>query len=345
MRLILVGCGEIGRFVALGSRLNPRLSLTAVVDPSPEKAERLARGRVVATSSLSDAISVGQADAVYLGVPHDLHEPLFRQAAAAGLAVLCEKPLAHTRASGDLMLKVAAAHRVKLGVNYQYRYDPRLHRLARAVQAGALGELRLIRAVVPWERDDGYFQQAPWHASRERAGGGTLITQASHALDAALWVSGASAERAFAVTRQTRRAAGNVEDVAVGMLELAGGAVVEIAGTMSIHPEQPLSLEVYGSAGSAHYRPGRPLQAKGCRIPRYPAPAPGIHPLFRSLEGFRRWVEATSGKPRPRDTEYLTPAEEAWETLRVVDALYRSAAAGLPQPVVPESVEATGGGE
>jgi predicted dehydrogenase len=339
MRLIVVGCGDVGRYLVLGARLNRRIALTAVVDPQIERAQALARRRfrlglrretVAAVATLTEALDRAPADAIYLGVPHDLHEPLFREAATRGLAVLCEKPLAHSLSSGRLMLKVAAAHQVKLGVNYQYRYDPRLYRLARGVWDGALGEVRVIRAVVPWERPDSYFTAAPWHAVAERAGGGTLITQGSHALDAALWVAGADAQRAYAVTRRTRAAAGEVEDVAVGVVELAGGTVVELASTMSVHPEQALRLEVYGSRGTAVYRAGRPLQLKAARLPRGKAAAPGLHPLLRSLEGFRRWVAAGTAAEAPK---YLCPGREAARTLSLIDALYRAAESGVPEDV------------
>ena len=84
----------------------------------------------------------------------------------------------------------AAEQDIKLGVNYQYRYDGGCYRLARAVQAGAIGRVVYARINVPWHRDRSYFEGATWHQFLAQAGGGTLLTQASHLVDIALWSIG-----------------------------------------------------------------------------------------------------------------------------------------------------------
>ncbi|MFW5728975.1 MAG: Gfo/Idh/MocA family protein [Spirochaetota bacterium] len=376
MRLIVVGCGDVGADVKLASWFNRRLRIVAAVDPDIRKAEwllgmgplgwrrrsqvfaRLAqdgddrppggthggghprtggrsrteeqprtagRPHARAFTSLQEALERVTADAVHLGVPHDLHEPLCREVAAAGLPMLCEKPLAHGVESGRRIVELSERRGVRIGINYQYRYDPRIGRLAAGVRSGAFGDLRLIRALVPWNRDDGYFTHSSWHASKSRAGGGTLITQGSHLLDAALWIADDHATGAHAVTRTTRPAAGEVEDLAVGIVELARGGVIQIASTMSVHPEQPLRIEIYGSLGSAEYAVGGRLRVHGCSLPRVRPAAPGLHPTFRSLEGFRRWI---AGGPA-----YLCAARDALATLRVVHALYHAAETGRTQEV------------
>ncbi len=360
MRLLVVGCGDVGGDVALGCRLNPRLKLVATVDPDIRKAQwllgmgplgwlrrtrtfaRLAADstyypggssrRPGAYTSLTAALAAARedvrVDAVHLGVPHDLHEPMVRDLVAAGLPVLCEKPLAHTLDSGREIAKLAEREGAGIGINYQYRYDPHVGRLRAAVRDGALGELRLIRAVVPWHRGNAYFTQSSWHAETRRAGGGTLITQGSHAVDAALWIAGVRAVRAHAVTRRTRPVAGDVEDLAVGNVELEGGALLQIASTMAISSEQPLAIELYGSRGSALYTAGRGVRTTGCRLPRLSPAAPGLHPIVRSLEGFRRWIEG--GPP------YLCTPRDALATLSVVDSLYRAAESGCTEEVIHE---------
>lgn len=106
-------------------------------------------------------------------------------ALAAGIPVLVEKPLALTPDEGRQMVAAAESAGVKLGVNYPYRYDTGCYALARAVQAGALGEVRYARCHLPWHRDASHFGASGWHARLSTAGGGTLITQGSYPLDVA----------------------------------------------------------------------------------------------------------------------------------------------------------------
>lgn len=389
MRLIVVGCGDVGADVKLAGWFNRRFRIVAAVDPDIRKAEWLlgmglfgwrrraqvfaefardegsrpggpghpadlrragadqARGggqppaggqhspggqpraggppQARAFTSLEEALENVAAEAVHLGVPHDLHEPMCRQVAAAGLPMLSEKPLAHTVESGRRIVEFAERADVQIGINYQYRYDPNIGRLAAAAREGSFGEIRLLRVLVPWNRDDGYFTHSSWHASKSRAGGGTLITQGSHLLDAALWITDDRAARAHAATRTTRPAAGEVEDLAVGIVELARGGIIEIASTMSVYPEQPLRIEIYGSRGSAEYAVGGRLRVRGCRLPKVTPAAPGLHPTFRSLEGFRRWIAGGA--------EYLCTARDALATLGVVHALYQAAESGRAQEV------------
>jgi predicted dehydrogenase len=318
--------------VGLACRLNPRLRLAAAVDPNLERAEALAKTfrfrRPGVYASLEEALAAESLEAVYLGVPHDLHEPLFCRCVEARLPVLCEKPVAHSVESGERMRELSHKSGVKLGINYQYRYDPRVHRLALGVRGGDFGRLRLIRALVPWERGEEYTREAPWHASRERSGGGTLITQGSHALDAALYIAGAKAFSGYAVVAGSL--APGIERTALAIARLSNGAFIELASTMDAHPERRMSIEVIGDGGSARYEEKRKLRVWGTRLRRARPPAPGLHPLLRSVEGFRRWLEEGASSSA---TGYLSSVDSALDTLRLVATLYRSAESGREEQV------------
>ena len=119
-----------------------------------------------------------------------------------------------------------------------------------------------------------------------------------------------------------------VEDLAMGVVELESGALLQVCSSMVATPEQAASIEVYGELGSAFYRGGLlpRLEFRGVKPRRAAPPAPGIHALARSLEAFRRC--AAGGAP------HLVSAAEALITLASVDALYRSAASGVWEDVI-----------
>jgi len=323
--LAIVGCGDIAAYTAGFARAGRGFRLVACCDPATERAAHFAQrfGIPHVYAGLGEMLAEGtRPDALYLAVPHHLHRDLALQAIAAGIPTLLEKPLAATLGDGLEIVAAARAAGVKVGVNYQYRYDSGCYALARAAQGGSLGEIHYARCNLPWHREAHYFANSPWHAQIATAGGGTLITQGSHLLDVALWALGGRPTAALGVTRRQVFTGVEVEDLALGIVEIAGGALVEICSSMISRPGQGLSIEVYGSRGTALYsnRPWPHVRFRGMRATRQIPPGRGVHALQRSLAGFRAWI--ADGRP------YLTPAEEALPVLAAVDAIYRSSRTG-----------------
>src|SRR5699024_1472832 len=91
-------------------------------------------------------------DAVYIAVPHHLHFPMLEAAVEARKPALCEKPITRTLAEGQAITALAEAAGVKVGVNYQYRYDSAAYALACAARGGQLGRLLYARCNLPWKR-------------------------------------------------------------------------------------------------------------------------------------------------------------------------------------------------
>jgi predicted dehydrogenase len=328
--LAIAGCGDVAGYTAWFARLNRGIRLVACCDSAPDRAAQFARRFNIprACTDYAELLSGGaRPDALYLAVPHHLHRPMVEAAIAAGIPALVEKPLALTPDEGRQMVAAAEAAGVKLGVNYQYRYDAGCYALARAVQAGALGEIRYARCHLPWHRDAGYFGASGWHSRLATAGGGTLITQGSHLLDVVLWALRDRPVRAVGYTARRAFPDVEVEDLAQGIVEMAGGALVEVCSSMAVHAEQALSIDVYGARGSAHYsnRPWPHVSFRGARAQHFRTTGGRLHALQRSLEGFRAWVV--------EDRPYLTPAAEALPVLAAVDAIYRSSRTGCREEI------------
>ncbi len=324
LRLAIVGCGEIARWMALFCRLNRRIHLVACCDRTLPVAEAFAaRFRIPrAYDDYETLLEAERLDAVYLAVPHDLHFEMVVAAVEASIHVLVEKPVARTLSEGQEIVRRAGAANVRVGVNYQYRYDTGCYALAQAARQGDLGELYYGRCNVPWHREAAYFESGAWRGELARSGGGTLLTQGSHALDVLLWALDSPPRAATGMTAQPGFAQVEVETVALGTVQLKNGALIQVSSSMVARPEQGVTLELYGERGTALYsnRPWPHVRFRGLHVRRMRPPGWGVHALQRSLEAFRAWV--MGGRP------YLTPAEEALPVLAAVDALYRSSQTG-----------------
>lgn len=121
----------------------PGIETVACVDTNQAALDKLVQAGQIAAAHcytrFADALQQEQADAVLIATPPDLHEPVCVQAAAAGLHILCEKPLADTLEAATRMTDAAEQAGVVLMVAQNRRHNPFIHTLTRLVQAGDYG--------------------------------------------------------------------------------------------------------------------------------------------------------------------------------------------------------------
>jgi len=324
MNIAIVGCGDIGGFVALGCRLNRKINIAACVDTSAERAEAFAKKHRIASSyqDYRELFQHKDLDAVYLGVPHYLHHAMILECLENGYNVFCEKPVTVSMDEAIDVCRKSRETGKKIGINYQYRYDHNCSSLIEACRVGDLGTINYALCNTPWSRTEKYFSGAPWHAKKHESGGGTLITQGSHIIDITLKALNSFPVEVVAVTDQKKFTDVEVEDFAMGIVKMENGATLQVTSSMAAEPEQKLTADVYGSLGRGHYTGGdfSKINFQGVRVKKRKAPVRGFHPLLRSIEGFRRWIQ--EGDP------FLVPVEESLMVLAVVEAMYRSAESG-----------------
>lgn len=323
MRLAIVGCGDIANYVALLTKTLPSVRITACASNSREEAERFA-GKHHIASAYDDYNTLLKEDdlfdAIYISTPHHLHASMIRSAIHLGFPVLCEKPITDGLLTAREIVSEVQNLRAKVGINYQYRYNPACQKLIN-YSHNDLGKLHYIRINIPWHREPGYFNNSTWHKKLATAGGGTLITQGSHFLDIALLAANANHVSAFGtVDRKVFNTKDiEIEDYAHGIVTLDNGAHIEITSSMVANPEQTATIEVYGENGFARFSAKkRPFFfSKGARPSQKSDPITfGIHPLARSLQGFADWVV--------EDKPFRTPIASALPVMTVIDAIYKS---------------------
>lgn len=187
----VVGAGLMGGLHARAVAENPRAALRAVADPDLGRAQELARRFGAAAYADHRAMLDGEAlAAVVVASPEAAHRAPTEDAAAAGCAVLVEKPMAAALEDADAMVAACARAGVPLMVGHVLRFEAAYCALQEAVVGGAVGRLLTAYARRNVPIDQG-----------ERIGGrATLATVvAVHDLDQLLWyhpapVAGVSAK-------------------------------------------------------------------------------------------------------------------------------------------------------
>ena len=101
--------------------------------------------------------------------------------------VLIEKPMAMSLEEIDKINKLADEKGLKVGVCHQNRFNPPIQKLKKTIDANKFGKMTNITARVLWNRNQNYYNLAPWRGTKA-LDGGTLMNQCIHALDLLLWM-------------------------------------------------------------------------------------------------------------------------------------------------------------
>lgn len=194
VRIGIIGMGNMGRFHAndlLDGKV-PRGELAAVGSTSPHKLEEYKEKGVQIFGSGEEMIASGAIDALLIATPHYQHTSLGVAALEAGLHIMVEKPISAHKADAERLIDAAAARPDQVfGAMFQLRVEPRYQKIRELVQGGELGDLvRVLWIMTDWFRSEAYFQSGGWRATWKGEGGGVLLNQCLHQLDAMQWITG-----------------------------------------------------------------------------------------------------------------------------------------------------------
>lgn len=194
-RVLIVGAGTMGSGYArlFASGRIPEAELAGVVDLVPERAEQAAgTAGTAAFSDLRRAIDETKPDVAYVATPDHLHREPVEMLAAAGVAVLVEKPLATTVEDGMAMVTAIEKAGVHAEVNYSNRWNPPFVEAKRTIEAGEVGDVRSFNVRL----------NNPISSPRSNLSWSAKTTPAwflmSHCLDLAHWLGGKRAESVYA---------------------------------------------------------------------------------------------------------------------------------------------------
>ncbi|MEA5455096.1 Gfo/Idh/MocA family oxidoreductase [Sinomonas sp. JGH33] len=330
LRIAVVGCGDISaqHFAAIETIDGATLAAVVDVDPGRRDAAAAAHG-VPGHASLGELLAQGGIDVVHVCTPHDAHAPLAREALAAGVHVLTEKPVAHTLADAEA-LAVAAREAFRgpgtqLGVCFQNRYNTPVRALQELLARGGLGRIVGATATVMWHRTPDYYAARPWRGTWAGSGGGLLMNQAIHTLDLLEWLVGPA--RVVGGAASTRALAGaiEVEDTADILLEHTtadGGTLRSVFfATNANAVNSPVTLDITTERAELSLRGALTVRHGDGRVDI--VHEEGILPGERSYWGasHRLLIEdfyASIGSDRP----FWIGAEEACAPLRIIKDVY-----------------------
>lgn len=311
LRIGILGCARIvRRAIVAGMERAPSAVLFAIASRNGTTAASWAREFDIPRhyDSYEALIADPEIDAVYNPLPNELHAPWTLRAAAAGMHVLCEKPLGLDLTDAERMVEGCRKQGVVLMEAFMWRHHPRVAHARKMLAEGRLGELRLIKMDFSFD-----ISRSDWRLDPQR-GGGSLYDLGCYGINAARLFARAEPEEIFA--RAKLHVTG--VDMTLGMELRFPGDVLALLDCSFECPYRN-RIELVGTGGTLEFPMGvlPPSDselihhtATGSELIRFP----DADQYADEIEAF--CIGARTGR-------LPDPAEDGLANMRVVDAVRR----------------------
>jgi predicted dehydrogenase len=333
LRVAVIGAGFIGRDHLAAYRQQPDVEVVGIADANAETAS--AAAAEAGTRPYTDhrvMLAAEHPNAVSICVPTALHLPVTEDAAAAAAHVLLEKPMAPSVEDCDAIAAACARAGVTLMVGFTHRFHRELLEAKRLIGEGAIGPPSLAQDFFSFGETNPW---PGWYYDRALSGGGELMHDAVHLVDRLAWLIGSPIVEVFGRTTSYARGIDGVEDGGVAVLRFENGAVASLFVNQSTYPLRsdapsvPMpgrsELEIHGPLGSIRYRTWHELIVDLAGTQSRTVSGEARDEMQREIAEF---VAAIRERRAPS-----VGAREGRQGIAVIQAIYRSAAAGHPVPV------------
>lgn len=340
----LIGCGSISESHLQAYAANPHVKLVAACDLNLERAKEIAARYNIPQvyTDYNELLAQPEVQAVSICTWNNSHAEISIAALRAGKNVLCEKPLCKT-VDEALRIEQEVQNSGKLlQVGYVRRHASNIEVLKRFIDAGDLGEIYYAKASLIRRLGN----PGGWFADKERSGGGPLIDIGVHVIDLCWYLMGKP--KVVSVSGNTYNKLGNrshienfdfykaadydgskntVEDMANALIKFENGASLMVDVSFSLHArENSAQVSIFGDRGGAEIEPELSIATE--RHNTIINIDPQIsHPGFNFQDSFNREINHFIDNCRGITTN-MCPVEDGVEMIKVLNAIYRSAAEG-----------------
>ena len=344
LRVGIIGVGNIAEQHIQAYKANHRVELYAFCDINEQRVKQKGAKHGVTRlfTNKDDMLSLPELDAVSVCTWNSEHAPCTIAALNAGKHVLCEKPMATCTTDAIAMQEASIRNNKLLMIGFVRRYGNDAAILKDFIDQGSLGDIYYSKATYLRGNAGG------WFGDKSRSGGGPLIDLGVHVLDLVRYLSGnpkpisvygATFQKLFnrpniknnveyqasdVSSRGTTPC--DVEDLASALIRFEDGSVISLEASFSLNIKSPIGrIEMFGTKGGAKVEPELELYND---INGYLTNITFSAPTALSFNGLfakeiNHYVNCLLD-----GIECLSPAKDGVEIMRILDAIYESAALG-----------------
>lgn len=302
----------------------PLTELAALASRESVKARAAAAqlGIPTAYGSYEELLADADIEVIYNPLPNHLHVEWTARAARAGKHVLCEKPIALTGEDAETLVAVARETGRIICEAFMVRSHPQWQQAREWVRSGRIGEL--VSAQIAFS----YFNRnAADIRNRKDLGGGALYDIGCYAVNTSRYLFGREPVRAIALIERDRDF--GTDRLSSGMLDYGGAHLTFTCSTQAVAYQR---VNIFGTKGRIEIAiPFNAPSDRPCKIFLDDGSAPGGNSAavttFPIVDQYHLQSEAFSRAVRTGGAA-ANRIEEAAGNMRVIDALFRSAANG-----------------
>jgi predicted dehydrogenase len=304
--------------------------LVAFISGSPEKARVLAaqyglpENKIYGYDDIDRIRDDKSIEAIYVVTPNALHHEHVLKAAAAGKHVLCEKPMSATSAEAQDMVDACAKANRKLMIGYRVQYVPQAREFVRMVRSGEIGKIKGITMLNGQNMGD----PAQWRLRKVLAGGGAMYDIGIYCLNSARFVLG---EEPVEINARIYTTPGDprfkdVEESVYWTMLFPSGVMASCSTSYAMHNAKIFMVE--SELAVAYIE--QAFSYSGLRLYQ-----------DRSINGKALIAEVRIGDTDHfaleldhlalcirNDVKPRTPGEEGLQDMKLIEAIYQSAASG-----------------
>lgn len=236
----ILGTGMIARKFAQSLPESQTGTLAVTGSRGQESADKFAQEFGGRGGSYQSVLDDQDVDAVYIALPHHMHEEWTIKCAKAGKAILCEKPFTLDAPSAERALQAVNEEGVFFAEAFMYRFHPQIADVREILDSGAIGKPIHVSTVF------GFAADHPWANFRgvNACGGGALMDVGCYCVSFSLLVAGEEPSRvsyAYAPTPE------RYDRIGAGVMEFPSGLTADFR--TAVHHNLGSLAEVWGDEG------------------------------------------------------------------------------------------------
>lgn len=256
MKYALIGCGRIATN-HVKAVVNNHLEFVAACDIIVENIENLLQKHdlqkdtsIKRYTDYKKMIAENDLELISIATESGIHAEIALYCIDHGINIIIEKPMAMSMQDANEIIRRSEEKNVKVAACHQNRFNIAVQEMRKAMEAGRFGKLSHGSIHVRWNRNEGYYTQAPWRG-KWASDGGALMNQCIHGIDLLRWMMGDEVEEVYGQTRQQFHDYLEAEDVGMAVVKFKNGAIGTIEGTTNVYPQNlEETLYVFGEKGT-----------------------------------------------------------------------------------------------